>query len=86
MSASLPVVAISVVMGCGLWPFGGDGNRQAHDRIGDLEERQIEVKAEPDIASSSQLAREQYQLFLDMSAGNPVPGASRRPPLRDHRR
>ena len=72
----MPLTAIttltSIVLAGGLWPFGGDDNRQAHDRIGDLEERQIEFKAEPDISSSSLLAREQYQLFLDMSAGNPV--------------
>jgi len=61
----------SISLAGGLWPFGGDGSH-ADDRIGGLEEREIEFKAQPDIADSGALAREQYRLFLDMSADNPA--------------
>jgi len=62
----------SVSLAGGLWPFGGDDEQHARNRIDGLVEREIELKAEPEIADSGALAREQYRLFLDMSADNPA--------------
>jgi len=67
-----PVATLAAIsLAGGLWPFGGGDQQQADDRIGSLKEREIELKAQPDIADSGALAREQYRLFLDMSIDNP---------------
>ncbi len=66
------VTFASLSLAGGLWPFGGGDEPNADARIGGLEEREIEFKAQPDIADSGALAREQYRLFLDMSADNPA--------------
>ncbi len=71
MPASTIALLTSVTLVGGLWPFG-DGDESRDDRIGNLQERDIELKAQPDVADNGALAREQYRLFLDMSADNPA--------------
>ncbi len=72
----LPVSTIglltSITLAGGLWPFGGADEQHDGARIDDLEGREIEFKAQPDIAGSGALAREQYRLFLDMSVDDPA--------------
>lgn len=72
MVKSTIVLLTAINLAGGLWPFGDDEEQRARDRIDDLKEREIEFKAQPDIADSGALAREQYRLFLDMSADNPA--------------
>jgi len=73
MTLMLPVATLAALsLAGGLWPFGSGDEQKAHDRIGSLKERKIELKAQPDIPDSGALAREQYRLFLDMSIDNPA--------------
>ena len=59
------------VMG-GLWPFGSDeGADTGQDTIGGLERRELKLIQTPQASDSAALAREQYQLFLEMSAEYP---------------
>jgi len=72
LPASTIALLTSITLAGGLWPFGAADQQQGRERIGDLDEREIEFKAQPDIADSGALAREQYRLFLDMSVANPA--------------
>jgi len=72
LATSTIALLTSITLAGGLWPFGGADKQQAGERIGNLKAREIEFKAQPDIADSGALAREQYRLFLDMSVDNPA--------------
>ena len=69
------VIAVSMVWGVtlmgGLWPFGGDKQPDSRDTIGGLEQRDIEFQDAPTVEDGGSLAREQYRIFLELSAGNP---------------
>ena len=57
----------------GLWPFGGDDDpAKARDSIGQLETREVELKAEPSVTRGAASAREEYRRFLEISQD--VPG------------
>jgi len=55
----------------GLWPFGGDGQPSREATIDSLESQTLELKPAPTIQDASQLARDQYRLFLEVSKDNP---------------
>lgn len=68
--ASAMVIGLTV-MG-GLWPFGGDERSEGQDNISSLERRDLELIPAPTVSNSAALAREQYRLFLEMSADYPT--------------
>jgi TolA-binding protein len=64
---------IHVTLMGGLWPFGGGDRDQPkrEDTIAGLEARELELNMEPTTPDGAALAREQYRLFLELSAGHP---------------
>ena len=69
LSASTLIIIVSG----GLWPFGGDDETAGGEgTIGRLEEREIQLKTDPVLpGGDTALAREQYRLFLEISANHP---------------
>jgi TolA-binding protein len=67
--------AASMVLGLtlmgGLWPFGGDEKPDASDTVGDLRQRDYELKRAPIVEDGALFAREQYRIFLELSVDNP---------------
>lgn len=56
----------------GLWPFGGeDDPAKARDSIGQLEKREVELKAEPGVPGGAASARDEYRRFLEISQDVP---------------
>jgi len=70
ISAASSLVFGLALMG-GLWPFGGDGQPSREATIDSLESQTLELKPAPTIQDASQLARDQYRLFLEVSKDNP---------------
>lgn len=75
MIASASVSAAATVFGLtlmgGLWPFGGDDKPDARDTIGDMRQREYELKRAPIVEDGALFAREQYRIFLELSVNNP---------------
>ena len=69
------VSAASMVMGLtlmgGFWPFGGGDAPDSRDSIGDLRQREYELKRSPIVEDGALFAREQYRIFLELSVDNP---------------
>ena len=53
-----------------LWPFGGDSDED-RKTIKSLERTEVTIDAEQEIQNSSELARRNYQLFLDLVGDDP---------------
>lgn len=66
-AAVLPLLALGW-----LWPFGGDDDIDTDDTIRSLEERSVEIAPPAPIADSSELARENYRLFLELVSDDPL--------------
>jgi TolA-binding protein len=72
MTAMASVTLLGLAVMGGLWPFGGDEKADRQDTIRSLERREPELLATPQASDSAALAREQYRLFLEMSADYPT--------------
>ena len=72
MNGMVIAAVYGVTLMGGLWPFGG-GDDPAEERgsIGRLQEREIELKAEPVVPGGAASAREEYRRFLEISRDNP---------------
>ena len=67
----LLVLAAGFAFAGGLWPFGGsDDEPGPKDRIADLQEQELELRATPAAPDSAQLARQQYRNFLELAEGS----------------
>ena len=72
MSAAASLMVLGLTIMGGLWPFGGDDRADGRqDTIGSLERKELELRPTPAASDNAALARQQYQLFLDMSADFP---------------
>jgi hypothetical protein len=62
-----------------LWPFGG-GDGGEGETIKSLEREAVEISEEQAIDNSSELARQNYRMFLELVGDDPTLGARRRRP------
>ncbi len=72
MTAMMSVMVLGLTVMGGLWPFGGDERADRQDTIRSLEHRELELIPAPEASGSAALAREQYRLFLELSADYPT--------------
>ena len=56
-----------------LWPFSGGGDEEP--TIKSLERTEVQIDEEQQIENSSELARQNYRMFLDLVGDDPKLGA-----------
>ena len=66
-------VAALIIAGW-LWPFSGGGEPDDKTTIKSLERTEVEISQEQQIENSSELARQNYQLFLELVGDDPKLG------------
>ncbi|MEO1203552.1 MAG: tetratricopeptide repeat protein, partial [Pseudomonadota bacterium] len=67
----MKALAVTAVL-AGIWPFGGDDEPPKDQTIESLEKREIEVAPSEVIEDSSELARRNYRLFLELVSDDTV--------------
>ena len=63
-----PVFMLNLTLMGGLWPFGGgDDVVDTGNTIKSLEQKELQLKATPEVVDGATLAREQYREFLKLT-------------------